>query len=96
MRVRFLPHSLVLAAMMRHSGLGVRARWDGCQSYQAGDGRQTLRRLLSTGAAAGFEFAAGDEDRQAVFVRFIELIDQRGQPFAVSHRYLAAVGVRAC
>jgi len=96
MRVRFLPHSLALATLMRLSGLGVSARWDASQSYQAGDGRATLERLLSTGAAAGFEFAAREEDREAIFARFVELIDQRGEPFTVTHRYLAAVGVRAC
>jgi len=94
MKVRFLPGSAVLAAMMRAAGLGVRRRWDGRMSYHVGGGQEALARLTATGAAAGFEFAAEADEREAVFARFAELIDRRGGGFDVTHRYLAAVGVR--
>jgi len=94
MRVRFLPHSLALAAMMRLAGLGVRRRADGAKTYHVPTGQAALDRLTATGAAAGFEFAVFDEYRDAVFARFAEIMDARrtadGVP--VTHRYLQAVG----
>ena len=98
-QVRFLPHSAALAALMRGHGLGVRERWDGARTYEVSNGTTAVQRLQSTGAAAGFEFAVGPEDREAVFARFAELIERQrrgdgGVP--VTHRYLAAVGVKRC
>lgn len=94
MCVRFLPHSLALAAMMRLAGLGVRSRTDGAKTYHVPTGRAALDRLSATGAAAGFEFAVLDEYREAIFARFVEIMDARrtadGVP--VTHRYLQAVG----
>jgi ubiquinone/menaquinone biosynthesis C-methylase UbiE len=96
MRVRFLPHSLVLAMMMRLAGLGVVRRRDGAKTYHVPNGQAALERLVATGAAAGFEFAVFDEQREAVFHRFAEIMDARRteQGVAVTHRYLQAVGAR--
>jgi SAM-dependent methyltransferase len=105
MKVGFLPASAVLAAMMRACGLGVRWRTDGAKTYRVPNGRAAIARLTATGAAAGFEFAADGEAREAIFARFAEIMDQRyggaaaageageaGLP--VTHRYLAVVGVK--
>ena len=53
--------------------------------------------MRATGAAAGFEFAADAEDTDAVFARFAEVMEELyGTPdgVPVTHRWLAAVGVR--
>ena len=97
MRVRFLPHSAVLAGLMRLHGLAVTHAADGSRSYRVADGQSAIARLTGTGAAAGFEFAAQDEVRDAVFRRFAEILEgrYRGQPAVrVTHRYLAAIGRR--
>lgn len=95
MRVRFLPHSSVLTAMLRLAGVGVEAAWDGTQTYHEPDGASAIARLQATGAAAGFEFAVGEADQEAVFRRFGEILQQRfgaGDGVPITHRYLAAVG----
>lgn len=94
MRVRFLPHSLALAAMMRHVGLGVQHRADGAKTYHVPTGQAALERLTATGAAAGFEFATDDAHRETVFARFAEIMDAGGtnEGVAITHRYLQAVG----
>lgn len=99
MDVRFLPHSCVLACLMRCSGLGVRASWDGRRTYHVPDGRTAVDRLTSTGAAAGFEFAVEPENHEEIFARFAEIIEERSADsgsVCITHRYLAAVGVKQC
>lgn len=97
MKVRFLPGSAALSAMMRACGLGVRWSTDGSRTYHVPDGEAAIARLTATGAAAGFEFAAADEHADAVFSRFARIIEARhrtekGVP--ITHRYLAAVGMK--
>ena len=96
MKVRFLPAAWVLAAMMRAAGLRIRAAWSGSKTYWVPTGRAAIERLTATGAAAGFEFAADPALRDEVFARFAEIIEarrtERGIP--ITHRYLAAVGVK--
>ena len=51
--------------------------------------------FATTGAAAGFEFAADERYRDEVFERFAQILEERhlssgGIP--ITHRYLAAVG----
>ncbi|MCY2931274.1 MAG: methyltransferase domain-containing protein [Planctomycetota bacterium] len=97
MNVRFLPGSVALSTLMRWHGLGVSAAWDGARTYRVSDGPAAVARLQATGAAAGFEFAATAADRDAVFARFAEILQARcaapgGIP--ITHRYLAAVGVK--
>jgi ubiquinone/menaquinone biosynthesis C-methylase UbiE len=97
MKVKFLPHSLALASLMRIAALGVSARGDGSRSYTAPNGHAALDRLRATGAAAGFEFAADAEHTEVVFDRFAEIIEADCAPGAVRivHRYLWALGVRS-
>ncbi len=95
MKVRFLPGARTLATLMRLAGLRVDWRDDGEKTYHVDDGKSAIERMTATGAAAGFEFAAGDDYRDAIFTRFAELLDQRyadeeGVP--ITHRYLAAIG----
>ncbi len=97
MRVRFLPGPRTLAALMRSAGFAVERRWGGERTYHVADGSAAIARLQATGAAAGFEFAATPEQREAVFARFAEVMEQRygvdaGVP--ITHRFLAAVGRR--
>ncbi len=96
MRVGFLPNSLALSAMIRAVGLGVRQRCDGAKTYYTPTGQAALDRLTATGAAAGFEFAVFDEDRDAIFARFAEIMDARRceQGVPVTHRYLQVVGAK--
>jgi len=93
-KVRFLPTSGVLATMLRLSGLRVSWRAGGSKSYTVPSGRAAIDRLMSTGAAAGFEFAVDEENRENVFGRFAEILEQRyGNPagIKITHRYIAAV-----
>lgn len=95
MRVRFLPASACLAGLMRVAGLGVEQTWDGSKAYRVANGRAAIDRLTATGAAAGFEFAAHDAQREAIFARFAEVLEQRyhyGDGIPITHRYFAAVG----
>ncbi len=95
MTVRFLPASSFLAVLMRAAGLAVRSTWDGAHTYHASDGQAALARLAATGAAAGFEFAADDENHDAVFARLAEIIEHRYRQHAaipITHRYLGVVG----
>jgi len=99
MKVRFLPSSGVLAAVMRYCGLAVRAAWDGSERFFVPDGRSAIARLTATGAAAGFEFAAAESDRDEVFAAFARIMDERfrtDEGVAIVHRYLAAVGSKLC
>jgi ubiquinone/menaquinone biosynthesis C-methylase UbiE len=95
MRVQFLPGAWYLTSLMRLAGISVVASWHGARTYCVPDGRAAIARLTATGAAAGFEFAAAAENREAVFARFAEVLQQRSQRvdgIAITHRYLAAVG----
>ena len=97
MKVRFLPASWALAAMLRAAHLAVRAAWGGSKTYAVATGDEAIARLTATGAAAGFEFAADPSARDAVFARFAEILAARcrtPQGIAITHRYLAAVGVK--
>lgn len=96
MRVRFLPGAWALSAAMRLCGLRVREAWGGEKAYEVTNGEQAIARLRATGAAAGFEFAAADADRDLIYRRFAELMDERaaGGPVRIVHRYVAAIGVR--
>lgn len=98
MKARFLPWSRLLAGMMRLSGLRVQKHWQGRRSYHVADGVSAIDRLTRTGAAAGFEYAVSDEDRQDVYARFAEIIENRyreTQGVRITHRYIAAVGTKA-
>lgn len=95
MQVRFLPGSWCLTLLMRAAGLAVLSAWDGTKTYRVPTGDAAIARLTATGAAAGFEFAADEHHRAAIFARFARLLEERYPGSAgipITHRYLAAVG----
>lgn len=95
MQVRFLPHSTVLASIMRACGLAVRRRVDGSRSYFTASGPDAVERLTATGAAAGFEFAAAPEHREHIFRRFGEILEHSARiagGIRITHRWLMAIG----
>jgi len=97
MKVRFLMTAGMLAAICRACGLRVCWQASGARTYRCPTGRAVIDRLTATGAAAGFEFATDDENREAIFARFAEVMEALyGTPAGVpyTHRYIAVVGVR--
>jgi len=95
MQVRFLPAAWCLAFLMRMAGLGVLTTWDGVKTYHVPDGDAAIARLTRTGAAAGFEFAADETHREAVFCRFARTLERKydsAEGIPITHRYLGAVG----
>jgi len=95
MRVRFLPSSGVLAMLMRLGGLAVLCAYDGSKTYYVPDGNAAISRLIATGAAAGFEFAADPQHRERIFSRFAAILEERcktDRGIPITHRYLAAIG----
>jgi len=96
MKVKFLPNSFALKTMMRFHGISTLHAYDGEKTYYTPDGKSAIARLQATGAAAGFEFATDDANRESIFARFAEVLEERygsdkGVP--ITHRYLAAIGV---
>jgi SAM-dependent methyltransferase len=98
MRGRFLPHSAALTTIFRAQGLAVRAQWDGRREFRFASGGEALEKLLATGAAAGFEFAASQAESAGLFSRFAEILERQspGPGARIRHRYLAAVGTKPC
>lgn len=97
MRFRFLTGPGQLAATFRL--LGMRPVWSdgGSRTYTAASGQAAIERLTATGAAAGFEFAAGEADREAIFARFAEVIEEKYQGsdgIPITHRWLAGIAQR--
>lgn len=98
MKFRFLPTGSMLAGMLRLTGLSVTWRSSGAKEYLAADGPSAIDRLTATGAAAGFEYATDEANREWIFRRFAEVFGQRfGRPDGVPivHRYIAAIGAKS-
>jgi ubiquinone/menaquinone biosynthesis C-methylase UbiE len=94
MKFRFLSGSRQLQVWFHLAGLKPLCRWDGRKTYTVPSGQQAIERLRATGAAAGFEFAAGDQTDDPVFQRFAEIIEQkylRDGQIPITHRYLAGI-----
>lgn len=95
LRVQFLPNSATLATIMRLNGLAIRHREDGKRMYTVPDGQSAITRLTATGAAAGFEFAATEASRDAIYKRFAEILENRyktSKGVPITHRYLMTIG----
>jgi len=94
MRFRFLTGSWVLRVMLGLLNMKVLHAADGSKSYNVESGRAAIERLRATGAAAGFEYACGEEDAEEIFGRFAEIIEEKhmtDEGIAVTHRYLAGI-----
>jgi SAM-dependent methyltransferase len=94
MAFRFLMGPRHLALWYRAAGLTPVRGWNGKKRYTAADGTEAIERLRATGAAAGFEYAAGENESPEIFARFAEILDHRcagsgGIP--IIHRYLAGI-----
>ena len=95
MRFRFLAGAWVLRWLMRFAGFGVLHSADGSRGYMVGSGAEAVGRLRATGAAAGFEYACGEEDEEGIFERFGEIIEEKymgAGGIEVRHRYLEGIG----
>ncbi|OQA02033.1 MAG: Demethylmenaquinone methyltransferase [Planctomycetes bacterium ADurb.Bin412] len=94
MKFRFLMGSRHLQLWFHLTGLHPLCRWDGRKTYTVPSGQQAIERLRATGAAAGFEFAAGNQSDDPVFHRFAEIIEQKylkDGRIPITHRYLAGI-----
>ena len=97
MRFRFLTGSRHLCLYYRLLGLKPTRHWGGEKSYSVENGKMAIERLQSTGGAAGFEYAANDEDSELIFNRFAEIIEEKHlkpDGITVTHRYLAGIGIK--
>ena len=94
MLFRFLTGRRHLQVWYRLAGLVPRCVWGGERRYTVETGREAVGRLQATGAAAGFEYAAGDRDAAEIFARFAVLLEQRYRRdghIPIVHRYLAGI-----
>jgi ubiquinone/menaquinone biosynthesis C-methylase UbiE len=94
MRFRFLPGARSLRLLSRLAGLRTLHLGKGSKTYMVPSGAAAIERLRATGAAAGFEHAAGENARDTVFVRFAEILEEKygtagGVP--ITHRYIEAI-----
>jgi len=95
MRVQFLPGPRTLKWLMRAAGLSVSDAWGGRHTYTVPSGEAAIERLRATGAAAGFEFAAGAAEQEVVYARFAEILEGKyggADGIPLTHRFLAASG----
>lgn len=97
MKFRFLTGQQHLWLWLRLAGIKPMTVWGGSKTYEAASGVDAIERLRATGAAAGFEFAADDEDAEEVFRRFAEILEQKyrvqGQ-IPITHRYCGGIGIK--
>lgn len=94
MRFRFLPGSFSLRMFFRLLNMKTLYSDDGSKSYTVASGTEAIERLRATGAAAGFEYAAADEDEELIFNRFAEIVEEKcmtPQGIKITHRYLAGI-----
>lgn len=96
MKFRFLPGVGFLKLLMRLAGLKPLHSASGSRKYLVSSGRDAIERLRSTGAAAGFEFAAGGDDKE-LFDRFAKILEERygtTQGVPIIHRYIEAIAYK--
>jgi hypothetical protein len=97
MRFRFLSSSRHLSLWLRLAGLRPLDIWQGKKTYTVDSGQTAIERLRSTGAAAGFEYAAKPEYEQKIFERFAQILEQkylRDGKITITHRYLAGIAIK--
>ncbi len=97
MLFRFLAGRRHLSAWYRLARLRPLCGWGGAKRYTVASGAEAIERLRATGAAAGFEYAAGDRAADDVFARFAEILQQRHRKdgaLPIVHRYLAGIATR--
>ncbi len=97
MTFRFLTGCRQLRLWCRLARLKPTCGWGGEKRYAVASGEEAIARLRATGAAAGFEYAANEQDSPAVFARFAEILEQRyckEGAIPIVHRYLAGIALK--
>jgi len=94
MRFRFLTGKHHLSLWFRVLGFKPLCCRNGKKSYNAKNGTEAIDKLRATGAAAGFEYAANQEEEKEIFERFAEIIENKymkENTIRITHRYLAGI-----
>jgi len=97
MKMRFLPGPRSLRMAMRMGGMRPVHSASGSKTYFVTSGAEAIARLRATGAAAGFEYAAGEDGDEQVFARFAEILQEKygtAEGVPIVHRYVEAIGDR--
>ncbi|WP_161488143.1 class I SAM-dependent methyltransferase [Sedimentisphaera cyanobacteriorum] len=95
MRFKFLTGPGMLGLFYRISGLTKIYSSQGSKTYYARSGKEAIDRLTVTGAAAGFEYACRPEDKDQIYSRFAELIEEKYKDeIPIVHRYLSGIAVK--
>jgi ubiquinone/menaquinone biosynthesis C-methylase UbiE len=97
MKFRFLMGKKHLGLWFRLAGLKPLIVWGGSKSFEVDRGIQAIERMQATGAAAGFEYAAAEEDSEEIFHRFAEILEQKYRVkghIPIIHRYLGGIAIR--
>jgi len=98
MNVRWLPTVGSLTRRMRICGLKVLSSWKGEKTYYAKNRNDAIRRLIKTGAAAGYEYCFDKQYSEEIKHRFAEIFEKlygskKGIP--ITHRYIAAIAKKS-
>ena len=94
MRFRFLMGRRHLLLIFRMLNMKPEYLTSGTKSYNVQSGSLAIERLIATGAAAGFEYAAQPQHQQQIFQRFAHIIEQKYmKPDGITliHRYFAGI-----
>lgn len=94
MKFRFLTGARQFKIWARLAGLKPADACNGQKSYFVPNGKEALNRLKSTGAAAGFEYAATEQDARFIDSRFAEIIEKkylREDGIEIIHRFYLGI-----
>jgi len=94
MRFRFLMGKWQLGLWFRLLGFKPTCLSSGNKTYKVLTGQSAIERLTATGAAAGFEYAAAPDNKEQIFKRFAEIIEEKylkKDGIAITHRYLVGI-----
>ena len=97
MRFWFLAGEGHLRLYYRLLGFKPIKYWGGEKSYVVANGTKAIERLRATGGAAGFEYAANDEDSEQIFNRFAEIVEKKylkPDGITITHRYLGGIATK--
>jgi len=91
---RFLTGSFHLNILFRMLSMKPVYLTNGSRSYIVESGPSAIEKLRVTGAAAGFEYAANQQDQETIFKRFAQIIEEKymsDDGINIIHRYLAGI-----
>jgi SAM-dependent methyltransferase len=97
MKFRFLMGKKHLWVWFRLAGLTPLKVWGASRSYEVARGVEAIEKLHATGAAAGFEYAAAEEDGDQIYQRFAEILEQKyavNGRIPIIHRYLGGIAIK--